>query len=189
MIDKLETIKEFGYMIINIDNNHTIAYLEIIGEIEGHNIGGNGLKATSYEHIIPILSMLELDPDIDGILLVIHTTGGDVDAGLAIAECISSLNKKVVSLTLGTCHSIGIPIAVAADYTIISPSSLMLAHPVRYVGTMIGAPNCYEFINKLQRRITDFVVAHSNISRVDYENLIYNQNELSQDIGTMTEAK
>lgn len=187
-MDYFEQIKEFGFAYINDISGHKICFLQIIGEIEGHIISSSGIKATCYEHIFPILTKIETDNEIDGLLLLLHTTGGDVDAGLAIAECIASIKKPVVSLTIGTCHSIGIPIATSADFSFIAPSGLMLAHPVRFVGTMIGSETAYEYITKLQDRITDFITSHCRINKTQFNKIINNKKELTQDVGSMLDA-
>ncbi|MDD6102953.1 MAG: ATP-dependent Clp protease proteolytic subunit [Clostridiales bacterium] len=187
-MDSYEQIKEYGFSFFHDKSGVKICYLQIIGEIEGHVVTNSGYKSTCYEHLFPILTMVETDPDISGLFILIHTTGGDVDAGLALAECISTITKPVVSLTIGTCHSIGIPIAISADISYIAPSGLMLAHPVRFTGTMIGSEISYEYIDKLQNRVTEYIVKNSLIRKNDYKRIINNKKELTQDVGSMLDA-
>lgn len=184
MIDT-NLIKELGFQKIITENNNTIAVITIIGEIEGHDVLPSNIKSTKYEHLIPLITEVNYDTDFDGFLFILHTTGGDVDAGLAIAELISTISKPTISLTLGTSHSIGIPIAVAANYSMITKSGIMLAHPIRMTGTTIGAAQSYEYIDRLQNRITEFIVSHSNISHEQFNRFVYNKKDLTQDVGTM----
>lgn len=182
---ELSLINEFGYFEIKTENNITIGCIQIIGEIEGHNSMPGGLKSTKYEHLIPLITSAAYNPKIKGLLFILHTTGGDVDAGLAISELISTVKIPTVSLTLGTSHSIGIPIALSTDLSLITDTGLMLAHPVRMSGTTLGGKQSFEYINKLQDRIIGFIVNHSNISENTFKKLIYNKNDLTQDIGSM----
>lgn len=184
----LSEVKEYGKTDLSTPAGNKIACLEIIGEIEGHDLLPSSVKSTKYEHLIPVITAIEHDEDTDGLLLLLHTTGGDVDAGLAIAELISGMSKPSVSLTLGTSHSIGIPIAVSADYSLITESGLMLAHPIRMTGTTIGTPRSYLYLERLQNRITDFITGHSSISKEEYRRLINNKNDLTQDIGSMIDG-
>lgn len=184
----LSEVKEFGKINLITPAGKRVTCLEIIGEIEGHDLLPSSVKSTKYEHIIPIITGSEYDKDSEGLLIILHTTGGDVDAGLAIAELISSMDKPSVSLTLGTSHSIGIPIAVSTDYSLITESGLMLAHPIRMTGTTIGTPRSYLYLERLQNRITDFITGHSNISKEEYRRLINNKNDLTQDIGSIIDG-
>lgn len=167
----------------SIDKNIEVIY--IIGEIEGHDSIGTTTKATKYEELIPRLAKLEIDDDIKGILMILHTMGGDVEAGLAIAEMISSISKPVVSLVLGGSHSIGVPIAVSADYSFIVESGTMVIHPVRMSGTVIGASQTYSYFQQMQNRITDFVCEHSSISKERFQDLMTETEQLTKDIGSI----
>lgn len=183
---KDEKIKEMGQITLdNNENNYKIHLLNIIGEVEGHQELPPQNKATKYEHIIPQLVTIREDKDADGLLVVINTLGGDVEAGLAIAEMISSLGKPVVSLVLGGGHSIGVPLAVASDYSYISPSASMTVHPIRMNGTIIGVPQTYEYFDKMQDRIIEFVASNSGISRKRYKELMMATGNLAKDIGTV----
>lgn len=184
MID-INTIKELGFQKITTPKDNNIAVITIIGEVEGHDALPSNVKSTKYEHLIPLITGLIYDNEIDALLFILHTTGGDVDAGLAIAELISSITKPTLSLTLGTSHSIGIPIAVAANHSMITRSGLMLAHPIRMTGTTIGAAQSYEYIDRLQNRITEFIVAHSKITKDKFNELVFNKKDLTQDVGSM----
>lgn len=184
-MNDLTAIKEYGKIDICSEKGNQICCVEIIGEIEGHDVTPSSVKSTKYEHLIPIITGVEFDADISGLVVILHTTGGDVDAGLAIAELISTMKKPTVSLTLGTSHSIGIPIAVSTDYSFITKSGLMLAHPIRMTGTTIGSTQSYLYIQRLQNRITEFITSHCQISKEDFCSLINNKNDLTQDIGSM----
>ena len=145
-------------------------------------------KTTKYEHIIPQLIAAEQSTDIDGLLVILHTAGGDVEAGLAIAELMAGMTKPVVSLVLGGGHSIGVPIAVAAKRSFIAPSASMTIHPVRMTGTMLGVPQAFDYFQRMQRRITDFVTTHSRISAERYYQLALNTDQLVMDIGTVLDG-
>ena len=140
---------------------HKLHLLSIIGEVEGHECLSANTKTTKYEHVLPKLAQVEDDREIDGLLVLLNTVGGDVESGLAIAEMIASLSKPVVSLVLGGSHSIGVPLAVAADYSFIVPTGTMVIHPVRMSGTVIGAPQTYDYFQQMQDRITGFIASHS----------------------------
>ena len=178
----------------------SIHCLSIIGQIEGHQILPedvkttkyehvlllpNTQKATKYEHVLPLLAYLEESEDIDGLLLLLNTVGGDVEAGLAIAELIAGMSTPTVSLVLGGGHSIGVPLAVAAKRSFIAPSASMTIHPVRINGLVIGAPQTYEYLAGMQERIVSFVTAHSRISRRDYTRLMSDTRKLANDVGTI----
>lgn len=165
-----------------------IYLLSIIGEVEGHESLGERAKATRYEHILPALAKVEEDEKIDGLLILLNTVGGDVEAGLAIAEMIASMKKPAVSLVLGGGHSIGVPLAVAADYSLIVPSGTMVLHPVRTNGMFIGVAQTYRNMEKTQDRITGFIAAHSKISKKRLEELMLDTSMLVKDVGTMLEG-
>lgn len=166
-----------------------IQLLTIIGEVEGHEALPERSKTTKYEQILPRLAMVQDDPDIQGILILLNTVGGDVEAGLAIAEMIASLSKPTVSLVLGGGHSIGVPLAVSADYSFIVTSATMVIHPVRSNGTFIGVAQSYRNIEKTQDRITRFVSEHSGISQERLEELMLDTHMLVKDVGTMLEGE
>ena len=170
-----------------VKNN--IFCLNIIGEIEGHNVSPSQNKSTKYEHVIPKLVELEEDKEIEGLLVILNTVGGDVEAGLAIAELIAGLSKPKVSLILGGGHSIGVPLAVAADYSFIAPSATMLIHPIRTNGTIIGSNQAFEYLSKLQQSIVSFVTRHSNISEERFKDLMNDPTQIANDIGTILFGK
>ena len=163
--------------------------LTIIGEVEGHELVSNNSKATKYEHLLPKIAEIEENEEIDGVLILLNTLGGDVDAGLAIAEMIASLSKPTVSLVLGGSHSIGGPLAVSADYSFIVPSGTMVIHPVRSAGMFIGVKQSYLNMVKTQDRITRFISKHSKINQKRIEELMLNPTELVKDVGTMLEGE
>ena len=167
----------------------SIQLLTIIGEIEGHEALPERSKTTKYEHILPRLAMVEDNDRIEGMLVLLNTVGGDVEAGLAIAEMIASLGKPTVSLVLGGGHSIGVPLAVSSDYSFIVPSATMVIHPVRSNGMFIGVAQSYRNIEKTQDRITEFVSGHSNISQQRLEELMLDTGMLMKDVGTMLDGK
>lgn len=173
---------------VSLDHNeekHNIELITIIGEVEGHeNLSGSS-KTTKYEHLLPKLAQLEDASDVDGVLILLNTMGGDVEAGLAIAEMIASLSKPTVSLVLGGSHSIGVPIAVSADYSFIVKSAAMVIHPVRMSGTVIGAPATFDYFKSIQDRITGFVASHSAISQDDFEKLMMETKILTKDVGSV----
>lgn len=166
-----------------------IKIFTIIGEIEGHELVGQNTKATKYEHLLPQLAEVEESKDIHGALFLLNTLGGDVEAGLAIAEMIASLSKPTVSLVLGGSHSIGGPLAVAADYSFIVPSGTMVVHPVRSSGMFIGVQQSLDNIIKTQDRITAFLARNSKISQEKVEELMLNPSELVKDVGTMLDGE
>ena len=170
---KNQEIKEYGQMEL-ADNRqqHKLHLLSIIGEVEGHECLSANTKTTKYEHVLPKLAQVEDDREIDGLLVLLNTVGGDVESGLAIAEMIASLSKPVVSLVLGGSHSIGVPLAVAADYSFIVPTGTMVIHPVRMSGTVIGAPQTYDYFQQMQDRITGFIASHSQTNRERMEELL-----------------
>ncbi|GGH82021.1 ATP-dependent protease ClpP protease subunit [Pullulanibacillus pueri] len=158
--------------------------LTVIGQIEGHMALPPKNKTTKYEHLIPQLIAIEQNEKIEGLLVMLNTVGGDVEAGLAIAEMISTISKPTVTLVIGGGHSIGVPIAVASDYAFIAESATMLVHPVRMNGLVIGVPQSFDYIEKIQERITRFVTEHSNISAEKFQELMFNKTNLTTDIGT-----
>lgn len=185
-----EEIKETGTIeITNSKKRHTIKVFTIIGEIEGHEAANSNTKSTKYDHLLPQLAEVEESDEIQGVLFLINTLGGDVEAGLAIAEMIASLSKPTVSLVLGGSHSIGGPLAVATDYSFIVPSGTMVVHPVRSSGMFIGVEQTYRNMLKTQDRITKFISSHSKISKERVEELMLNPTELVKDVGTMLEGK
>ena len=171
-----------------VASGSSIYLLSIIGEVEGHEALSERSKATRYEHILPNLARAEDDEGIRGILILLNTVGGDVEAGLAIAEMIASMSKPTVSLVLGGGHSIGVPLAVSADYSFIEPSATMVIHPVRQNGLFIGVAQSYRNMEKTQDRITEFVSRHSHISVERMEELMLDTRMLVKDVGTMLEG-
>ena len=162
-----------------------IQFLTIIGQIEGHILLPPNNKATKYEHVIPQLVMCAENPEIDGLLVLLNTMGGDVEAGLALAELIAHMGKPTVSLVLGGGHSIGVPLAVSASYSFIAPSATMTIHPVRMNGTIVGAPQTYEYFNKTQDRVEEFITTHSRITHERLTALMMDTRTLAQDVGTI----
>ncbi|MBB6635330.1 ClpP family protease [Cohnella thailandensis] len=158
--------------------------LTIIGQVEGHLMLPPQNKTTKYEHVIPQLVAAEQNPKVEGLLIVLNTVGGDVEAGLAIAEMIASLSKPTVAVVLGGGHSIGVPIAVSADYTFIAETATMTIHPIRLNGLIIGVPQTFEYLEKMQERVTRFVKSHSRISEEKFKELMFKTGELTRDIGT-----
>lgn len=186
----MDEIKEYGQVKFDHNNNHkNIFLLSIIGEIEGHENVASGTKATKYEHILPMLAKIEDDQDIDGLLIILNTVGGDVECGLAIAEMIASLSKPTVSLVLGGSHSIGVPLAVSADYSFIVPTGTMVIHPVRMNGMFIGVPQTYEYFKKIQERINDFVINHCHIRENRFSELMNETEILTKDVGSILVGK
>ncbi len=181
--EKNEEIKEFG--ATTFSGKHKIYCLTIIGEIEGHNVLPEQSKTTKYEHIIPQLVAVEESKDIEGLLVILNTVGGDVEAGLAIAELISGMKKPTVSFVLGGGHSIGVPLAVSAKRSFIAPSATMTVHPVRTNGLVIGVPQMWGHFERMQDRITDFVVRNSNISKESFTSLMMNTGEMVTDVGSV----
>lgn len=179
---------EYGQGILK-DQDATIYLISIIGEIEGHECLPSNTKTTKYEHILPKLAEIEDDKKIDGVLLIINTVGGDVESGLAIAEMIASLSKPTVSLVLGGSHSIGVPLAVSTDYSMIVPSGTMVIHPVRMSGTVIGAPATYDYFRRMQDRIITFITSHCDADYEKIEELMMNTQMLTKDVGTILVGK
>lgn len=168
---------------------YKIHLLNIIGEIEGHQCLTQTTKTTKYEYILPELAKVEEDSSIDGMLVLLNTIGGDVEAGLAIAEMIASLSIPVVTLLLGGGHSIGVPLCVSGDYSYIVPTATMVVHPIRMNGPVLGVKQNYEYIDKMQDRIISFTCSHSNIKEKDFKNVMFNTSELAKDIGSVLVGK
>ena len=179
-----EKLEEYGQITLEEDGKGKIHLLSIIGEVEGHENISNG-KATKYDHILPQLAALEDDKSIEGLLVLLNTSGGDVDAGLAIAEMIASLSMPTVSLVLGGSHSIGVPLAVCTDYSFIVPTGTMMVHPVRMTGMVIGAAQTYEYFEMIQDRILSFVSSHASIAYDQLKRLMLNTEMLTRDLGTV----
>ena len=181
-----ERIKQTGQVLL--DNNkekQNIHLLTIIGEVEGHDNLNGSTKTTKYEHILPQLAAIEDSEEIQGVLVLLNTVGGDVEAGLAIAEMLASLSKPTVSLVLGGSHSIGVPIAVSTDYSYIVPTGTMVIHPVRMNGMVIGVPQTFDYFKQIQDRITGFVCSHCGIEKSKLEELMMETGVLTKDVGTI----
>ena len=182
--EQIEEIKELGRTTVSNPRGN-IHCLTIIGQIEGHIVLPPQNKTTKYEHVIPQLVAIEENTEIEGLLLILNTVGGDVEAGLAIAEMIASMDKPKVSLVLGGGHSIGVPMAVSTDYSYIAPSATMTIHPIRLNGLIIGVPQTYEYFDKMQERVVQFVSKNSGISKEDFRHLMLKTGELANDVGTV----
>ena len=181
---KTDRIVELGSSVVT--NHHvTIHCLTIIGQIEGHTNAPDNAKTTKYEHLLPLLASLEESDDVDGVLILLNTVGGDVEAGLAIAEMIAGMTKPTATLVLGGGHSIGIPLAVSGRINMIAPSASMTVHPVRMSGTMIAAPQTYRYFDKLQESIVRFVARSSRISEEKFRELMLHGNDMASDVGTV----
>ena len=178
-------IDDFGVIKDSFNFDSDIQYMTIIGSIEGHTVLPSDTKTTKYENMIPQLISVQENPSIKGLLIVLNTVGGDVEAGLAISELISSISKPTVSLVLGGGHSIGVPLATAADYSIIAPSATMTVHPVRTSGLVIGAEQTYEYLRKMQDRIIDFIVRTSQSDRETISRLMRATDDMANDLGTI----
>ena len=171
------------------DKQHKIHLLSVIGEVEGHETLSANTKTTKYEHVLPKLAEIEDSKEVDGLLLLLNTVGGDVESGLAIAEMVASLSIPTVSLVLGGSHSIGVPLAVSADYSFIVPSGTMVIHPVRSSGMFIGVAQTYRNMEKIQDRITSFIASHSRASQRRLEELMLDTSQLVKDVGTLLEGE
>ena len=184
--ETMEQIGEFGQLEMDHSRQqHNIFLLSIIGEVEGHECLASNAKTTKYEHVLPKLAEVEDDASVDGVLILLNTVGGDVEAGLAIAEMIASLSKPTVSLVLGGSHSIGVPLAVAADYSYIVPTGTMVIHPVRLSGVVIGAQQTYDYFKQMQERIAGFIESHCMIRAERIEEMMMNTSMLTKDLGTI----
>ena len=187
--ENIESIKQMGIPNMPSQPKKDIQCITIIGEIEGHFIGNPQKKSTKYEHIIPLLYSIEENIETKGVLIVLNTVGGDVEAGLAIAELINSISKKVVTLVLGGSHSIGVPLATAGDYSFIAPTATMIVHPIRTNGLVIGVNETFEYFKKMQDRIVDFVTRTSKINRDDLLRIMHEKDELVSDVGSVLIGK
>ena len=185
----IQDIKQMGVANMPQQSKKDIQCITIIGEIEGHYIGNPQKKATKYEHIIPMLYSIEENEDIKGVLIILNTVGGDVEAGLAMAELINSISKKVVTLVLGGSHSIGVPLATAGDYSFIAPTATMVVHPIRTNGLVIGVNETFEYFKKMQERITQFIIRTSNIERSELEKIMNSKEDLVSDVGSVLIGK
>ncbi|WIV10913.1 ATP-dependent Clp protease proteolytic subunit [Proteiniborus sp. MB09-C3] len=182
--EDIENLKAFGTP--NIPTTpQDIQFISIIGEVEGHLVSPPQKKATKYEHIMPLLVAAEQNPEVKGILIFLNTVGGDVEAGLALAEMINSLSKPKVSLVLGGGHSIGVPLATSSDYSFITPTATMTIHPIRMTGLVIGVPQTFRYFEKMQQRIINFILRTSNIERDMLMKLMYDTDEIANDVGTI----
>lgn len=179
-----EAVEKFGSTEVPRPKSN-IHCLTIVGQIEGHVVLPPQNKTTKYEHIMPQLVAVEMNPEIEGLLVILNTVGGDVEAGLALAELLSTMSKPTVSLILGGGHSIGIPVAVAADYSFIAPTATMTIHPIRLSGLVIGVPQTYEYLDKMQDRVVRFIVENSRTSEGRLRGLMFRTGELARDIGTV----
>ena len=183
-----EQVVELGSDLTKSDRGN-IYTLTIIGQVEGHQVLPETCKTTKYEHILPLLAGIEESEDIDGVLLLLNTVGGDIEAGLAIAEMVAGMKKPTVSLVLGGGHSIGIPLAVCTKKSFITPTASMTVHPVRMTGLVVGAPQTFRYFHRIQEQITDFVTKNSRIRREDFENYMMAIGEMATDVGTILYGK
>ena len=186
--EEREQVKELGSDLTRSSkgNIHT---LTIIGQVEGHQVAPETVKTTKYEHVLPLLAGIEESEEIDGLLLLLNTVGGDIEAGLAISEMIAGMKKPTVSLVLGGGHSIGIPLAVCTKRSFITPTASMTVHPVRMTGLVVGAPQTFRYFQRIQEQIADFVTANSNISREQFEHYMMATGEMATDVGTILYGK
>ncbi|GIN61585.1 translocation-enhancing protein TepA [Robertmurraya siralis] len=181
----MEKIQQLGQTNVpQLSQDSKIHCLTIVGQIEGHLQLPPQNKTTKYEHLIPQIVAIEQNPKIEGLLVILNTVGGDVEAGLAISEMLASLSKPTVSIVLGGGHSIGVPIAVSCDYSFIAETATMTIHPIRLTGLVIGVPQTFEYLDKMQERVVSFVTRHSNISEEKFKNLMFEKGNLTRDIGT-----
>lgn len=183
-----ELIREFGQSVSQ-NAKHLIHCLTVIGQVEGHYVLAEQNKTTKYEHIIPALVALEQDRSVEGLLIILNTVGGDVEAGLAIAELISGMKTPTVSIVVGGGHSIGVPLAVSAKHSFIVPTASMTIHPVRMNGTVLGIPQTLSYFDKMQDRIISFVTSNSGISEADFRRLMMNTEELVMDVGSVVDGE
>ena len=186
--DQLDQIIQLGSDVTKSEKGN-IYTLTIIGQVEGHQVAPETVKTTKYEHVLPLLAGIEESEDIDGLLLLLNTVGGDIEAGLAIAEMIAGMKKPTVSLVLGGGHSIGIPLAVCTKRSFITPTASMTVHPVRMTGLVVGAPQTFRYFQRIQEQIADFVTANSNISRKKFERYMMATGEMATDVGTILYGK
>jgi ATP-dependent protease ClpP protease subunit len=186
--DQQEQLVELGADVTK-GSQGRIYTLTIIGQVEGHQVAPETVKTTKYEHILPLLAGIEESDEIDGLLLLLNTVGGDIEAGLAISEMIAGMKKPTVSLVLGGGHSIGIPLAVCTKKSFITPTASMTVHPVRMTGIVVGAPQTFRYFQRIQEQIADFVTANSGISREKFENYMMATGEMATDVGTILYGK
>lgn len=186
--EEREQVIELGSDITK-NSQGNIYTLTIIGQVEGHQVAPENVKTTKYEHVLPLLAGIEESEDIDGLLLLLNTVGGDIEAGLAIAEMIAGMKKPTVSLVLGGGHSIGIPLAVCTKKSFITPTASMTVHPVRMTGLVVGAPQTFRYFQRIQEQIADFVTANSKISRKAFEDYMMATGEMATDVGTILYGK
>ena len=179
-----QQILEFGSSLIH-SKRGAVHVLTIVGQIEGHQVLPPSSKSTKYEHVMPLLALVEVSDEVDGLLVLLNTVGGDIEAGLGIAELIASMSKPTVSLVLGGGHSIGVPLAVSAKRSFIAPSAAMTIHPVRLNGLVIGVPQTFYYFERIQERITQFVTANSRVKREDFTRLMLQTGELAADVGSV----
>ncbi|NLK65662.1 MAG: Clp protease [Tissierellia bacterium] len=184
----IENVKQVG-SVTQVEPVKDICFISIIGEIEGHTSLPPQSKTTKYEHIIPLLIGAEMDPQIKGVLILLNTMGGDVEAGLAISELVASITKPTVSIVLGGGHSIGTALAVSAEYSFIAPTGTMTIHPIRTSGLVIGVPQTFRYFQKMQERITNFIVMNSNVDRQALLEYMYDTDEIANDVGTVLNAE
>ncbi|WP_425287119.1 ClpP family protease [Proteiniborus ethanoligenes] len=182
--DSIENLKTLGIPNLPV-TPQDIQFISIIGEVEGHVISPPHKKATKYEHIMPLLVAAEQNPEVQGVFIILNTIGGDVEAGLALAEMINSLSKPKVSLVLGGGHSIGVPLATSSDYSFITPTATMTIHPIRMNGLVIGVPQTFRYFEKMQQRIIKFILRTSNIDKETLLKLMYDTDEIANDVGTI----
>ncbi|WP_163971274.1 ClpP family protease [Oceanobacillus halotolerans] len=180
----VQKIQQLGQSNVPTAPDSNIHVLSIIGQVEGHIQLPPQNKTTKYEHLLPQLIAIEQNPKIEGVVILLNTVGGDVEAGLALSEMIASISKPTVSIVLGGGHSIGVPIAVATDYSYIAPTATMTIHPVRLTGLVIGVPQTFEYLDKMQERVINFVIQHSNIKEEKFKELMFAKGNLTRDIGT-----
>ena len=183
-----ERIEDLGAGLTKTHHG-SIYTLTIIGQIEGHQVAPDAVKTTKYEHVLPLLATIEESDEIDGLLLLLNTVGGDIEAGLAISELIAGMRKPTVSLVLGGGHSIGIPLAVSAKVSMIAPTASMMIHPVRMSGVVVGAPATYHYFQRIQEQITDFVTANSGITRERFSEYMMATGQIATDVGTIVYGK
>ena len=188
MLDEAELIRESGQAVTR-NSKHLIHCLSVIGQIEGHYVLAEQNKTTKYEHIIPALVAIEQDRSVEGLLIILNTAGGDVEAGLALAELIAGMKTPTVSLVVGGGHSIGVPLEVSAKRSFIVPTASMTIHPVRMNGTVLGVPQTLSYFDKMQDRIVRFVTKNSNITEKDFRTLLMNTEELVLDVGSVVEGE
>ena len=186
----IQNLLELGEVVLDEGEfGHRVLFLSIIGEIEGHNLSSDRIKTTKYEHLIPILTQVQDNKEIEGLFLLINTVGGDCSCGLAVAEMIASIKKPTVSLVIGDSHSIGVPLSVAADRTFIAPTATMILHPVRLNGTIIGAPQTFEYFKLIQDRILMFMEEHTGVAKSRLERMMLRQGMMVKDLGTILVGK